>query len=112
MAHIKYMHRIHALCIFRVNGSIYAKWKQYLTSPDWSRPILIMPAESANKIAEWCPPTILQAFQPGFITSCLNWLHKLGLALSERPSDSRHQELEQLATIVSGQRRNGEILQY
>ena len=105
MPHIKYMHRIHALCFFRVGDTIAVKWKHYLTSPDWSRPVVIVPAHLAKGIADWRPPRIPQQFDQKFVTSHLTWLHKLGVALAETPSASHQQDLEHLAAIVTGQVR-------
>ena len=87
MPRIKYMHRVHALCFFRAGGSILVKWKQYLTSADWSRPVVIVPAHLAKSIADWRPPRIENEFDPKFVTSNLNWLRKLGVALSETTGD-------------------------
>ena len=78
MPHLKYMHRIHALSFFRVGDTVAVKWKQYLTSPDWSRPVVIVPAHLANHIADWRPPRVPYQFDQKFVTSHLNWLHKLG----------------------------------
>ena len=105
MPHIKYMHRIHALCFFRVGDTVAVKWKQYLTSPDWSRPVVIVPAHLAKDIADWRPPRIPQQFDQKFVTPHLTWLHKLGVALAETPGESHQQDLEHLAAIVTGQVR-------
>ena len=34
--------RIHVLNFFR-DGGIWVKWKQYMTSESWSKPILLIP---------------------------------------------------------------------
>ena len=69
LPHIKYMHRIHALCLFRAGGSICAKWKQYITSPEWSRSVVIVPAHLAKSITDWRPPRISNQFDQKFVTS-------------------------------------------
>ena len=103
MPHLKYMHRIHALSFFRVGDTVAVKWKQYLTSAEWSRPIVIVPDHLANRIADWRPPRVLNQFDQRFVTSHLTWLHKLGRALADSPAASREDELEHLAAIVTGQ---------
>ena len=87
LPHIKYIHRTHALCLFRAGGCILAKWKQYITSPDWSRSVVIVPAHLAKRIADWRPPRIPNQFDPKFVTSHLTWLNKLGVAQAETPGD-------------------------
>ena len=109
LPHIKFMHRVHALSIFRMAGSIAVKWKQYLTSADWSRPVVIVPAHLARGIADWRPPRVMPQFDQRFVTSHLTWLSKLGVALAETPSGSRQQDLEHLAAIVRGQSRYADI---
>ena len=109
MPHIKYMHRAHALCVFRTGGCIAVKWKQYLTSPDWSRPVMLVPAHLAKNIADWRPPKVAKQFDPKFVALNVAWLHKFGMALLEARSDSHGKELEHLAAIVTGQVRPAEV---
>ena len=109
MPHMKYMHRIHALSFFRVGDTVAVKWKQYLTSPDWSRPVVIVPAHLANHIADWRPPRVPNQFDQKFVTSHLTWLHKLGVALADSQEASRQADLEHIAAIVTGHAKYNEV---
>jgi len=47
------MSKGHDLNFYRSKGGIYIKWKHYLTSEEWSRPVLIVPAHDMARIASW-----------------------------------------------------------
>ena len=55
------MARVHAICIFRHNG-IWVKWKQYLTSEEWSRPMKLLPQHEMTTIAAWRPELVTRDY--------------------------------------------------
>ena len=84
---IRCTHRIHALCFFRVGDTVAVE--AGLSSPDWSRQVVIVPAHLANDIAANRPPKVLHQFDQRFGISNLSWLHKMKVALTQSP-ESQH----------------------
>ena len=51
---IVHLNRVHAVNFYRPNGS-GVKWKQYMTSENWSAPVLLIPPHEIREIAAWRP---------------------------------------------------------
>lgn len=72
--------RIHVLNFFR-DGGIWVKWKQYMTSESWSKPILLIPESDIPRVAAWRPYQRQQCFKNK--SSKLNWLNKFEVSLAD-----------------------------
>ena len=68
--------RVHCVNIFR-NRGIWVKWKQYMTSEYWSRPVLLIPPHEMPALAAWRPDQVVQEWSPNDQTSKLAWVNKL-----------------------------------
>ena len=68
------MARVHAICIFRYNG-IWVKWKQYLTSEEWSRPVMLVPQHEMAAVAAFRPELIPQGYTGKKKKPKLAWLN-------------------------------------
>ena len=76
------MARVHAICIFRHNG-IWVKWKQYLTSEEWSRPVMLVPQHEMAAVAAFRPELIPQGYTGEKKKQTLAWLDKLEIMLHD-----------------------------
>jgi hypothetical protein len=68
--------RVHAYRIYRSNG-IYMEWKQWMTDEQWSKPVLLVPADKIATVAAWHPDTCPMAFKKP--DRMHEWLNKLQL---------------------------------
>ena len=80
--------RVHALNFFRSRGGIYVKWKQYLTSDDWSRPVLIVPADDMARVADWKPDAFDMRFNEKTRNKTHAWLNRVETALVDVSTDT------------------------
>jgi len=74
--------RVHCVNIFR-NRGIWVKWKQYMTSESWSRPVLLIPPHEMPALVAWRPDQVVQEWSPNDQTSKLAWVNKLESILSD-----------------------------
>ena len=81
--HMKYLHRVHLINVFRTADGIYIKWKQYLTSDQWSKPVLILPRHLFAAMRVWYPDQIKLAFDKNDAQAKNLWLDKLEVALAD-----------------------------
>ena len=81
--HLKCVHRVHVNNIYRAADGMYVKWKQYLTSEQWSKPVLILPRHLFAAMRGWYPYCLAQAFGKEDAQSNNVWLDKLEVALAE-----------------------------
>jgi len=118
---------VHGINIFRLNGGIWIKWKEYLTSEAWSRPILLLPPRQVEVVASLRPPLLPRSFDiydktdPGkktvdMQTRMLNWVNKLELALAQNASECERRAsaldwLRRVITQVERQTTEGPPLQ-
>ena len=66
---------VHCLNIFRHCGCIWVKWKQYMTSKEWSRPVLYVSVVGVSRIASLWPASNTLVFsndQTGLMQSCVS----------------------------------------
>ena len=92
--------RIHVLNFFR-DGGIWVKWKQYMTSESWSKPILLIPESDIPRVAAWRPYQRQQCFKNK--SSKLNWLNKFEVSLADAAwsLDKHSDALARLRDIVN-----------
>ena len=80
-----HLHRVHAVNFFRSNG-IWVKWKLYMTSEEWSSPVLLIPSHEMPLIAAWRPTVTQHAYsetdQRSKVMMVANW------AADTRPTSS------------------------
>jgi hypothetical protein len=74
--------RIHVLNFFRDNG-IWVKWKQYMTSETWSKPVLLIPEHDIPRVAMWRPAQKQQVFKKKKADAKLSWLNKFEVSLAD-----------------------------
>ena len=95
---------VHCLNIFRHRGCIWVKWKQYMTSTEWSRPILYVSAADVARIASFRPTAKPLGFSNEQRALMLAWVDKLAVFLSD-PHDtiSKHRhDLQWLRDVING----------
>ena len=98
---MKYMHRVHVINIYRAADGIYVKWKQYLTSEQWSKPVLILPRHLFAAVRGWCPVLLEQAFGGSDATSKNLWLDKLEVALADSVlHDKYKRDIDDLRRVI------------
>ena len=90
---------VHAINIFRDRG-IWIKWKQYMTSDSWSRPVLLVPPHQIAEIAAWRPATRTKTF--GDASLMLSWLDKLEVGLVDWSGGDHSNDLHELRQIIHG----------
>lgn len=87
--------RIHVLNFFR-DGGIWVKWKQYMTSGTWSKPILLIPESDMPRVAAWRPAQRQQCFKQA--STKLAWLNKFEVSLADA-NWSLHKHSDALAQL-------------
>ena len=98
--HIKHLARVHAICIFRHSGAVMIKWKQYLTSPSWSRPIMLIPPHLVAAYKDYRPPRLPKAFKKEFVSSHMTWLLNLQTLLAGRQGDNHDGDIDSIKRMV------------
>ena len=83
--------RVHALNFFRSRGGIYVKWKHYLTSDEWSRPVLIVPADDMARVASWRPSAFDMTFKEKTRDKTHAWLNRVETTLVDVSTDTSAQ---------------------
>ena len=87
------LERVHTIHIFRQQGCVCVKWKQYMTSDSWSRPIVLIPPHLMQTVAALRPQRVPQAFRADFVTANLAWLQTLEVMLAESGSGNHREDL-------------------
>ena len=97
------MARTHAICFFRSNG-IWVKWKQYLTSEEWSRPVMLLAQHEMAEVAAWLPESTPLGFSDKEKQKKLAWLDKLEILLADASgqADARRGDMEYLRLLING----------
>ena len=95
---------VHCLNIFRHCGCIWVKWKQYMTSKEWSRPVLYVSAADVARIASFRPTAKPLAFSNDQQVMMLSWVDKLAVFLTDsHDTISKHRDdLQWLRHVITG----------
>ena len=100
-----HLNRVHAINFYRPNG-IWVKWKQYMTSEEWSSPVLLIPSHEIPLIAAWRPTVTQHAYsetdQRSKVMMVANW------AADTRPTSSYRGRAPRV--LVVQQARKGDLL--
>ena len=59
----KGIRKVHALICFTHQGAVCVKWKQYLTSDTWCKPVILIPPSGVPAVARWRPPVRTRSFE-------------------------------------------------
>ena len=70
-----HLDRVHAVNFYRLNG-IWVKWKQYMTSEDWSTPVLLVPSHAIRGIAAFGPMVTPHVYSHTDQVSKMAWLEQ------------------------------------
>ena len=95
---------VHCLNIFRHDGGIWIKWKQYMTSDSWSTPLLYVRPADVVRIASFRPTQKPLAFSADIKVKMHTWVHKLAVFLTD-PHDTisrHHDDLSWLHQVIDG----------
>ena len=100
---LKGLARVHAVNFYRNNG-IWVKWKQYMTSEQWSRPVLLIPPHEMASLAAWRPDVVPHAFGVEAARSKLAWLDKFESMIADTPGalDKHRPALRHLRDVIAG----------
>ena len=101
------MRRAHCLNVFRERGAIWVKWKQYMTSDSWSRPLCIVRPSLVQRIASFRPAQRQQAFKPTHTAHLLSWLDKFAASLADsHNSIEKHRgDIDWIRSVILGRRK-------
>lgn len=83
----KRLRNIHDFEVFRVANGIHARWRQYMTDEQWSRPVLLVNQEQLDAISRMRPPDVPHSFSVQQKNEISNWLDKLDLVLASNEQD-------------------------
>lgn len=75
--HIKRMRNLHDMEVFRTDGGIFLRWKQWMTDDAWSLPRKLLDADQIEIIAKTRPPGIPHQFESSKANSGLGLVAKL-----------------------------------
>ena len=103
MPTLRNLHKVHVVNLFRSNG-IWVKWKQYMTSEEWSRPVLLIPAHEMAAIAAWRPAVVPTRFSDADKRSKFAWLDKFESVVADGPDTvgKCHKDVAYLKTMIEG----------
>ena len=97
------LRRVHCVNFYRNNG-IWVKWKQYMTSEQWSRPVLLIPHQEMASIALWRPEVVPHSFNASEKGLKQGWLNKFESMLADTPGAlAKHgPSLRRLRDVIDG----------
>ena len=95
-----HLYRVHAINVFRHRGAIMMKWKQYLTSESWSKPVLLIPPHLFDQYKTYRPPRVPKAFKKTFVGLFESWLLHLQTMLNDRKGSNHAEDIEALKNCV------------
>ena len=100
----QHMQRVHGINIFRQHGGVYMKWKQYLTSEGWSRPILLLPNHLFPVAKNWYPDLVPKGFEMADASSKNMWLNKLEVAMADNADyfEKHRVDIQSLRDTIAG----------
>ena len=98
-----HLHRVHAVNFFRSNG-IWVKWKQYMTSEEWSTPVLLIPPHEMPTIAAWRPQVIPHQYSDKDQRGKITWLEKFEAQLHDASGipDHLRADIRHLKDVIAG----------
>ena len=102
----KGLRRVHCINFFRGEGGIWVKWKQFMTSTEWSTPLLVVRPACVHWIASFRPTQRKQDFKADHKNDLLNWLMKFKDSLSDAQNTiaKRKGDVEWIRDVILGQR--------
>ena len=98
-----HLHRVHAVNFFRSNG-IWVKWKQYMTSEEWSTPVLLIPPHEMPIIAAWRPQVTPHQYSDKDQRGKITWLEKFEAQLHDASGipDHLRADIRHLKDVIAG----------
>ena len=101
------LRNIHTMNVFYHNGhGIYVKWKQYMTSEEWSAPVLLLPEHRMAEFARFRPRQVEQTFRKRNLDEqslMTAWLDKFETSLREEQRQKHAQDTKWLRRIINRQ---------
>ena len=98
---LKGLRRVHTVNFFTHQGAVYVKWKHYMTSETWSKPVLMVPRNGVARVADWRPPVRPRSFDAQ--NRMHAWIDKFETNLAHSASYTKHKpELDTLRQIIDG----------
>ena len=89
-----------AYALFHIQRKLF-KWKQYITSGQWSKPVRILPRHLFATVRGWCPVLLEQAFGNSDAMSKNMWLDKLEVALVDSVLHGKYKhDIDDLRRVV------------
>jgi len=95
---------VHCLNIFRHGGGIWLKWKQYMTSKEWSQPLLYVRPADVLRIASFRPTPKPLEFSSDHRLQTQTWVDELAVFLTDsHDTISKHRgDLQWLRHVIAG----------
>ena len=100
------MRRVHCLNVFRAQGGIWVKWKQFMTSESWSTPLCMVSPALVQRIASFRPAQRPQAFSAKHREELLRWLDKFAASLADAHNtiEKRRSDIDWIRSVILGRR--------
>ena len=76
------LRNVHDLEIFRSEGGVFCRWKQYMSDDVWSKPRLLIPPEHIGAVARAVPQPVKHAFPDGHKVKFQDFLNKLEMFMA------------------------------
>ena len=98
-----HLSRVHAVNFFRSNG-IWVKWMQYMTSEEWSRPVLLIPPHEMRSIAAWRPEVTPHQYSDMDQRGKITWLEKFEAHMHDASGlpDHVRADIRHLKDVIAG----------
>ena len=98
------MRHVHCVNFFRHSGCIYCKWKQFMTSEQWSDPVCVLSPQGVKDLAAFTPEPIPLVFGAEQRKRIVNWLDTLSHSLADVHNTyaTRHADVQWLRDFVEG----------
>ena len=98
-----HLSRVHAVNFFRSNG-IWVKWKQYMTSEEWSTPVLLIPPHEIQSIAAWRPQVTPHQYSDMDQRGKMTWLEKFEAQMHDASGTADHvrADIRHLKDVIAG----------
>ena len=99
---LKGLRRVHVVDFFTHRGAVFVKWKHYMTSETWSRPVVMIPCSGVSRVANWRPPVRPRTFEARERMHA--WIDKfeMNLAHSNASYTKLKPELDTLRQTIDG----------
>jgi hypothetical protein len=103
--HVKRLRNLHDVEIFRTDGGIFMRWKQWMTDEAWSLPRKLLDFDQIENVAKMKPAEITHQFDASKANSGFNLVAKLEAELqaSSGISSSSADALRELKSIWRGE---------